>query len=1100
MKINPLYTSAVCLGFMLSTMSGWGQVVQTIKDINTAALQPSPTINEEMLAVGNRLYMATDDEIVGSELWSLNLFARFDSPKGIARDASGNVFVADTGNHTIRRIDSTGTVITQAGSAGLTGRADTGNHVIRRIAAIGTRAVTTFSGVAGTTSNGFVDGAPGTAKFNSPRGIVIDSAANIFVADTGNHAIRRVDGAGNVITISGSPTSSGTADGTGRVAANPGNAQFSSPEGVTLGSAGNLFVADTGNHTVRKIVVTASLAGVVSNVVVSTLAGGAGASGYLDGTGTTARFNSPSGVTADTSNNVFLADTGNHVIRRVTSAGVTTTLGGQPANPGSEDGAGTGGVFGSVPSVVKDIVAGGAGSNPDQLTHVVNSGVSTLYFTAEDSEGNREIWKTNGSGAGTVPVKNQELDKLPAGSPKQLTHVNGLLYFLGNDGINGKELWSSNGTTAGTVLVKDRHVGGADGAVGNLLPVGSSLIYTATLGTIRDSNNDIIRDVGPEMWSTALTANEGALFVPPAGFDGLGWDIQSLRFFRNRVWFVASGIDPANNNEPTGTEIFQVNPASAGSVALVKDINLGGLGSEPAQLTISGSTTTGKLYFVAFTPDDGRELWMSDGLLEADTELVENINTAGGASSDIQNLTPIRILNSNGTTADSVVFTADDGINGVELWVSQGTAATTNILKNITTTNPPEDSDSVLTNFVSLSPGLVVFTQVLDGKLLLWRTDGTATGTFMIEDFITEPGRDDEPDTPVQFRRPTVVGNTLYFMLADDQLWKTTGANDDTTVRMHRFRQGTAGSDAADFTQLADGRVVFSAYTTAEGREPWVTDGTAANTMLLSDVILGNNPSEPTLPRNFTPATTNRFFFTQGKKLTTDPFDLTYESEIYVVDGSSVSLLKETNPSGDSAVSNLCWNPNNSTLFFAAENGTNSNPPDIELWKSDGTTVGTMLVKEINTSTGGASSPANFVALGNNVYFSAATDGVGRELFKSDGTPGNTVLVKDIAVGTNDSDLEELVVMGGKIYFVATGIGGLLGVQNTGRELWVSDGVPENSDGAPVHTKVVRDIVTGNGSSISGQAYLTVVSTLVGNTVVGNTLYFVAFSSQRMMV
>lgn len=139
----------------------------------------------------------------------------------------------------------------------------------------------------------------------------MNSTDLIYVADFGSHTLRKVTSSGVVTTFAGTAGTSGSVDGTGTAA------RFNKPSGLALDTAGNLYVADTGNSTVRKV----SPAGVVT-----TLAGLSAIAGLKDGTGALAWFNEPEGVTADASGNLYLADTGNAVIRKITSAGVVTTL------------------------------------------------------------------------------------------------------------------------------------------------------------------------------------------------------------------------------------------------------------------------------------------------------------------------------------------------------------------------------------------------------------------------------------------------------------------------------------------------------------------------------------------------------------------------------------------------------------------------------------------------------------------------------------------------------------------------------------------------------------------------------------------------------
>jgi sugar lactone lactonase YvrE len=169
---------------------------------------------------------------------------------------------------------------------------------------------TTFAGLAG---SGSANGSGASARFNGPQSTAVDISGNIYVADGGNNTVRKITSSGDVTTLAGQAGSAGSTDGTGS------SARFNFPSGIAVDSAGDLYVADTNNHTIRKI----TAAGVVS-----TLAGNVGANGNTDGTGSAARFNGPRGVAVDSSGIVYVADTKNFAIRMITPAGVVTTLAG----------------------------------------------------------------------------------------------------------------------------------------------------------------------------------------------------------------------------------------------------------------------------------------------------------------------------------------------------------------------------------------------------------------------------------------------------------------------------------------------------------------------------------------------------------------------------------------------------------------------------------------------------------------------------------------------------------------------------------------------------------------------------------------------------
>jgi sugar lactone lactonase YvrE len=234
--------------------------------------------------------------------------ARFNLPMGAGTDSAGNVYLADSGNHVIRRVTSAGVVTTLAGNAG----------------------------IAGTTN-----GTGTAAHFNAPSGIAVDSVGNVFVADTLNHAIRKVTTAGGVSTVAGLAGTSGSANGVGSVA------RFFGPQGVAVNAAGTtLYVADTNNDVIRSIDLASS--------TVTTFAGLSGQAGSADGVGNAARFNAPSAIAVDGNGTVYVADTDNNVIRTITAAGVVDTVAGLAGASGAADGTGPAARFNSPAALAVD--------------------------------------------------------------------------------------------------------------------------------------------------------------------------------------------------------------------------------------------------------------------------------------------------------------------------------------------------------------------------------------------------------------------------------------------------------------------------------------------------------------------------------------------------------------------------------------------------------------------------------------------------------------------------------------------------------------------------------------------------------------------------
>ncbi len=262
--------------------------------------------------------------------------AQFASPWGVAADASGNIYIADTSNSRIRKIATDGTITTVAGtnesgfsgdggpgvfarldhptavavdSAGNLYIADTMNHRIRKM---DTRGVITT--IAGGTASGFSgDNGPATAaRLNMPESIAIDNAENLYIADTGNNRIRKISPQGIITTVAGSDTA-GVTNGAAI------NAVLFQPSGLAFDSSGNVYIADTLNHRIRRV----SRDGMITTVA------GTGSPGYSGNNGfaTLAQLNSPDGISFDSAGNLYIADTGNNVIRKVAGGIISTVAG-----------------------------------------------------------------------------------------------------------------------------------------------------------------------------------------------------------------------------------------------------------------------------------------------------------------------------------------------------------------------------------------------------------------------------------------------------------------------------------------------------------------------------------------------------------------------------------------------------------------------------------------------------------------------------------------------------------------------------------------------------------------------------------------------------
>ena len=386
---------------------------------------------------------------------------------------------------------------------------------------------------------------------------------------------------------------------------------------------------------------------------------------------------------------------------------------------------------------VKDIFPGFVASDPSNLVNING----TLYFSAGDIPGNRELWKSDGTPAGTIKVK----DINPAGSssPGQLTHINGTLFFAADDGINGRELWKSDGTQAGTVMVKNIETTPGGGSfLSSLININGTLYFSAD-----------INPTATELWKSDGTP-AGTVMVKdinPSGSSNLALltNVDGTLFFR-----ADDGMH--------GFELWKSDGTDAGTV-IVKDINPFG-NSTPSFLT----DVNGTLFFKATRSVlEGDELWKSDGT-EAGTVLVKNINPGIASGSN-----PQELINFN----DTLYFRADDGTSGIELWKSDGTESGTVMVKDIASTG-----SSIPTQPTNVN-GMLFFRADASGTNMdreLWKTDGTKVGTIMVRNINPNSGSGSNPGSF------TNVNNTLYFSAFDGangrELWKSDGTTAGTVM------------------------------------------------------------------------------------------------------------------------------------------------------------------------------------------------------------------------------------------------------------------------------------------------------------------------------
>lgn len=430
-------------------------------------------------------------------------------------------------------------------------------------------------------------------------------------------------------------------------------------------------------------------------------------------------------------------------------------------------------------SLVFDINTGAANAAPQQITPVGDA----VYFVADDGVHGAEVWKSDGTAAGTAMVK--DINSFGSSNPQYLTNVNGTLFFQANDGINGEELWKSNGTADGTVLLKDIKSGPVGSQPHGLTELNGKLMFIANGGTL-------------QLWTSDGTSNGTALVRNIATVFYEKYLSKVTANVNGRLFF--SGFSDSD-----GIELWRSDGTKGGTVE-VKDLAPGAYqGVLPySSYPDNFYNANGLLYFTAVTQTSGREPYRSDGT-SGGSFLLKDINP--GVANDYPNTSDVRDFTAvNGT----LYFTAKNSTSGREVWMTDGTKAGTTMLKDL----HPGSEGSGPANLTNLN-GTLFFT-ANDGVngVQLWKTDGSSAGTV--------PVANARPSGVADTGILANVNGTLFFSAADGngiELWRTDGTAQGTSL-VSNINPGSAGSSPHYLTNV-NGRMFFAATTAATGVELW---------------------------------------------------------------------------------------------------------------------------------------------------------------------------------------------------------------------------------------------------------------------------------------
>ena len=668
--------------------------------------------------------------------------------------------------------------------------------------------------------------------------------------------------------------------------------------------------------------------------------------------------------------------------------------------------------------MVKDIYPG-----PGGYVNFLTPANGWLYFAAYDPDHGTELWKTDGTEANTVLVKDVNPGLIGGLNGQPMVFANGELFFVGTD-ENGSELWKSDGTQAGTVMVKDIVPGPFSSYPDSLTVVGNSVFFTAM--TAR---------AGTELWRSDGTS-QGTVMVkditPGSASTSFG---DTMAGFNGAVYFMAGGrlwtsggtaATTAEVKDNAGHTMIYVRSFAATSTRLFvvgvtsdpsEEIALWSIDGTPGGILVLGSvpgTGYSNLHVNGRTllyTNGGTELWTSDGTV-AGTKMVKQI--------------PVPIFPSAVTAHQFFIGTVG---YSPEVWMTDGTSAGTVKVTGLAS-GTLDSGPFSLTSYQGR-----VFFSADDGAHgpEPWLSDGTSVGTAIVKDINTYPGQGSDPNSFVQ------MGGALYFRSTSypvsDGLWKTDGTASGTTLLSGMYSNSpmaVVGSNQLLF--------VASVYSAAHGsvENLFGIDGSTAGTGIVKDIYAGEAGQGL---EGF-----DNFVLMNGSLYFTAAEENAVSTTLYKSDGTSAGTVPVMGaPSQFSSPMVV-----GSTLyFFATDTATGA-----ELWKTDGTIAGTVLVKDINPGTGNAfelDSAPPCTALGSLLVFAADDGSHGVELWKSDGTAEGTVMIKDIAPGADSSSPSGFVVAGDHVFFVAND-------QVHGRELWVTDGTEFG-------THMVADLMPGAVSS-----------------------------------
>lgn len=730
----------------------------------------------------------------------------------------------------------------------------------------------------------------------------------------------------------------------------------------------------------------------------------------------------------------------------------------------------------------------GAGSAPVLLgVSTFSGGKSALFFAATDAVNGTELWRTDGTAAGTVMVK----DSIAGSGGLTVSEgvgLQGKTLFPADDGVHGQELWTTDGTVDGTHLVKDLSDGGDSTPISRLIAADSRAFF---LGPPVSTNGSYRKMAASDGTSTGTMLIDRWEYDPAYEMAGLKGKLYTLRV----------GLSVNDGRSHDSTVVFNAlkSPINGEDLRLDWIVSAKGKlylaaydssahqsslwvsdGTQAGTKRVLGDTHNDPLFNMSdFFAYDGanvyvrgenppfKGIWWSNGqpgggrylmlALSDQAEVGETVGLGnklvavvnkthtdsdpgrwqllfGGGGLGMTTLGDFGAAGTAGNPATQltamggkVYFVVDDGTHGAELWRTDGTVAGTQLVKDIYT----GATGSGITGLRALGNKLVFAANDGISGPQPWASDGTADGTQPLRK-INNPTDDSLPESFLDFGGQVlfVATKTGIRGALGRELWKTDGTAAGT-ANFADLYPGTTGSSPENLTPI-DGTLYFSAAGPSAGHELWVSDGTPAGTVQVADLYPGTTSSDP---HGFIQIGSNVVFVA----------DTVDGLELWRTQGTAATTaeIEDINPGAADSDPRELTPFSGGALFIAS-----SPQGGRELWWTDGATAaGTSLVKDIRPGSTG-SYPSQLTPFKGEVWFAAHDGTHGNELWKTDGTEAGTVQVADLLSGSGSSSPQQLFVWNDALYFTASGA--------HGRELWKTTG------GAPVELKDIYGGATGS--------------------------------------